>query len=261
MTASQLPGPATTAHGDPKAGPGLARHTVGLAGSLFQSITFMAPGAAVATSLAVGALYAGGACPCRAADHVAALVIAASIGQLARHLPSAGSIYTYPAQGLHPVVGFLVGWGYALITGLVGPIVNLLIGYFVATILNSEFGWDFQAMWLVFMLVPAALTALLGYYGVKLGTRFGIALGAFEILVFVVLSVCMLANAARGGLTLDVFTLKYATAKGFTGAPGLLGRLGLCIPGLHRVRGGGAPGRGGPMTPGGPCPGRSCFPA
>ena len=52
-----------------------------------------------------------------------------------------GSIYTYPAQGLHPVVGYLVGWGYAMITGLVGPIVNLLIGYFVGTILNTELGW------------------------------------------------------------------------------------------------------------------------
>jgi amino acid transporter len=223
MTASQLPGPATTTQGDAKVGPGLARHTVGLAGTLFQSITFMAPGAAVATSLAVGALYAGGALPLSVLlTMLAALVIASSIGQLARHLPSAGSIYTYPAQGLHPVVGFLVGWGYALITGLVGPIVNLLIGYFVATILNSEFGWNFEAMWLVFMLVPAALTALLGYYGVKLGTRFGVALGAFEILVFVLLSVWMLANAAPGGFTLGVFTLKYATAKGFTGMPGLL---------------------------------------
>jgi len=25
---------------------------------------------------------------------------------------------SYPAQGLHPVVGYLVGWGYAMITGL-----------------------------------------------------------------------------------------------------------------------------------------------
>jgi hypothetical protein len=54
-----------------------------------------------------------------------------------------------PAQGLHPVVGYLVGWGYALITGLVGPIVNLLIGYFVGTILHQEFGWPFKPMWIV----------------------------------------------------------------------------------------------------------------
>jgi amino acid transporter len=221
MTAAR---PAETAAPDSTASnTSLARHTVGLAGVLFQSVTFMAPGGAVATSLAVGALYAGGALPLSVLlTMIAAIVIAASIAQLARHLPSAGSIYTYPAQGLHPVVGFLVGWGYALIAGLVGPIVNLLIGYFVGTILNTEFGWNFRAMWLVFMLLSAALTALLGYRGVKIGTRFGIALGAFEILVFVLLSFWLLAHAAPGGLTLSVFTLKYATVKGFNGAPGLL---------------------------------------
>ena len=94
------------------AGAGLARQSVGLAGVVFQSVTFMAPGGSIATSLAVAAAYAGGALPLSVlVTLVAALIVGASIGQLARHLPSAGSIYTYPAQGLHPYVGFLVGWG------------------------------------------------------------------------------------------------------------------------------------------------------
>jgi amino acid transporter len=50
-------------------------------------------------------------------------------------------------------------------------------------------------MWITFMLVSAAVTALLGYRGVKLGTRFGVALGAFEIIVFVVLSIWMIVKA------------------------------------------------------------------
>jgi amino acid transporter len=205
-------------------GRGLARHAVGLPGVLFQSVTFMAPGGAVATSLAVGAVYAGGALPLSVLlTLAAALIIAMSIGQLARHLPSAGSIYTYPAAGLHPVVGFLVGWGYALVMGLGGPIVNLLIGFFVGTILNSEFGWNFTAMWLVFTLLSAALIAVLGYWGVKVGTRSGVVLGGFEMLVFIALSIWLFAHAVSGGLTLSVFTLKYATVRGFKGTTGLFG--------------------------------------
>jgi amino acid transporter len=224
MTAAETDGTTTPPVAGGGEGHGLAKRAVGLPGVVFQSVTFMAPGASVATSLAVGAVYAGGALPLSVLlTLAAALVIATSMGQLARHLPSAGSIYTYPAQGLHPVVGFLVGWGYALITGLVGPIVNLLIGYFMATMLNQEFGWNFKAMWIVFMLLPAALTALLGFRGVKLGTRAGIVLGAFEIAVFVALSIWMFAHAAPGGFTLSVFSLKYATVKGFTGTPGLIG--------------------------------------
>src|SRR5580692_7838228 len=201
----------------------LARHTVGLPGVLFQSVTFMAPGAAVATSLAVAAGFAGGAAPLSIVlTLIAAVIVASSIGQLAKHLPSAGSIYTYPAQGLHPAVGYLVGWGYAMITGLVGPIVNLLIGYFVGTILHTEFGWSFKAMWITFMLVAAALTALLGYRGVKLGTRFGVILGAFEIVVFVVLSIWMIVKAGASAQTLSVCTLKFATVKGYNGVSGLV---------------------------------------
>src|SRR6202012_5008906 len=138
MTAAETDGSTTSPVAAGGEGRGLAKRAVGLPGVGFQSVTFMAPGASVATSLPVGAVYAGGALPLSVLlTLIAALVIATSMGQLARHLPSAGSIYTYPAQGLHPIVGFLVGWGYALITGLVGPIVNLLIRYFVATELNA----------------------------------------------------------------------------------------------------------------------------
>jgi amino acid transporter len=192
---------------------------------VFQSVTFMAPGGSIATSLAVAAAYAGGALPLSVlVTLVAALIVGASIGQLARHLPSAGSIYTYPAQGLHPYVGFLVGWGYALITGLVGPIVNLLIGYFVGSELNAVAGWNFRATWIIFMLLPAVLTALSGYFGVKFGTRVGVVLGGLELLIFIALSIWMFAHAtASGSSVLDTFTLKYATVKGFSGASGLLG--------------------------------------
>ena len=203
-------------------GGGLARHVVGLPGVLFQSVTFMAPGAAVATSLSVGAAFAGGALPLSVLiTFVGAIVIAMSIGQLARHLPSAGSIYTYSAQGLHPTVGYLVGWGYAMITGLVGPICNLLIGYFVGTILNEELGWSFQATWIAFMLFSAVLIALLGYRGIRLSTWFGIILGAFEMLVFVLLSFWLIVHAGLSGNTFQVFTLKFATVRGFNGTSGL----------------------------------------
>jgi amino acid transporter len=201
----------------------LAKHVVGLPGVLFQSVTFMAPGGAVATSLAVGAIYAGGALPLSVLlTLIAAVLVALSMAQLARHLPSAGSIYTYPSQGLHPTIGFLVGWGYAMITGLVGPIVNLLIGYFVGTILNEEFGWDFRACWIGFMLTAMVLTALIGYRGVRLSTWFGVVLGAFEMLVFIALSIWLIAHAAPGGNTLEVFTLKYATVKGYHGLSGVV---------------------------------------
>jgi len=75
----------------------LARGAIGLREVMFQSITSMAPAGAVALSIAAGATYAGGALPLSVLALAGCLLAAGSIGQLAKHLPSAGSIYTYTA--------------------------------------------------------------------------------------------------------------------------------------------------------------------
>src|SRR5438874_12953895 len=91
----------------------LERNAVGLAPTLFQSITHMAPAAAVAFSIIVGVPYAGGSIPLAVLlALIACLLCAISIGQLAKHLPSAGGLYTYSSRGLHPYVGFRVAWGF-----------------------------------------------------------------------------------------------------------------------------------------------------
>jgi amino acid transporter len=103
-TGETVSGPAPAAHG-------LRRNAIGLREVLFQSITDMAPGAAIAASIPAGVAYAGGALPLSVLIAlVACLLSASSVGLLARELPSAGSLATYAARGLHPAVGFLTAW-------------------------------------------------------------------------------------------------------------------------------------------------------
>jgi amino acid transporter len=91
--------------------PGLRRGAIGLREVLFQSITDMAPGAAIAASIPAGAAYAGGALPLSVLFALIACLLSAScVGVLAREMPAAGSLATYAARGLHPAVGFLVAW-------------------------------------------------------------------------------------------------------------------------------------------------------
>ncbi|WP_405163104.1 APC family permease [Nocardia sp. NBC_01499] len=200
---------------------GLARGAIGLREVLFQSVTSMAPAGAVALSIAVGATYAGGALPLAVLlALVACLLVASSIGQLAKHLPSAGSIYTYPAEALHPMVGFLVGWGYALVEALIGPTTTILVGYLVGSVMHSEFDWPFTATWVVVMIAAAVLIALLNYRGVRVSAQVGTVLGLFEILVFLVLA-CWLVVKAGSGNTTSVFTLRFATVEGYHGFSGV----------------------------------------
>src|SRR3979411_3464091 len=116
----------------------LERNAVGLAPTLFQSIPHMAPAAAVAFSIIVGVPYAGGAIPLSVLlALVACLLVAISIGQLARHLPSAGGLYTYSSRGLGAPVGFLVAWGFMLAEPVVAPLLYLIFAHELAGTLIS----------------------------------------------------------------------------------------------------------------------------
>jgi len=182
----------------------------------------MAPAGAVALSIAAGARYAGGALPLSVLlALVGCLLAACSIGQLAKHLPSAGSIYTYPAESIHPAVGFLVGWGYALVEALIGPITMILFGYLVSSVTQTEFGWPFTTTWVIFMIAASLLIGALNYRGVQLSARTGTVLGAIEIAVFLVLAIWLIIRAGSGN-TFSVLTLHYATIKGYHGFSGIV---------------------------------------
>ena len=204
------------------AAPQLARNQVGLMAALFQSITSMAPGAAIAASVPLGAAFAGGALPLSVViAFIGILFTAASIGQLAKHIPAAGSVATYSAVGLWPPIGFLVGWAYAAVEVLIVPLVMLQLGYTVAGEWHSESASFPLGAWWVFMLAGTFLVCWLVYRGVHTSTSTGVWLGFVEILVFLVLSIVLVVKAGDHN-TLAVFTTKYANAKGFVGFSGVI---------------------------------------
>jgi amino acid transporter len=200
---------------------GLAREAIGLREVLFQSITHMAPAAAVAFSIIAGAQFGAGALPLAVIlALVACLLVAISIGQLAKHLPSAGGFSTYTARGLHPAFGFLVAWGYAFAEPFVAPLLYLIFGNVVAGVLQTEFGWSYDTWWVISAVVAAVVVFALGYLGVTISAGTGTVLGIFEIGVFAALALWLIVKAGSAN-TLSVFTTDHATVQGFTGFSGV----------------------------------------
>jgi amino acid transporter len=200
----------------------LERNAVGLMDVLFQSITSMAPGAAIAASIPLGAAFASGALPLSVSiAFIGMLFTAWSIGQLAKHIPAAGSVATYNAVGLAPWVGFLVGWAYAAVEVLIVPLVMLQLGYTVASEWNAEQSSFPTGLWWVFMTAGILLVCLLVYRGVRTSTRVGVVLGFVEIIVFLALAVVLVVKAGNHN-TLAVFTTHYANAEGYTGMTGVI---------------------------------------
>jgi amino acid transporter len=197
-------------------GRGLQPGAVGLVPVLFQSITHMAPAAAVAFSIIVGVPYAGGSMPLAVVlALVACLLVAVSVGQLARHLPSAGGLYTYNARGLGPTVGFLVAWGFMLAEPLVAPLLFLIFGNVISANLNAHFGTP-TWLWAPLVVAAAAVVWFLTYRGIRLSTGTGVALGLFEIAVFVLVALVLIGSAG-GRNTASVFAPQAGLGRVFPG--------------------------------------------
>jgi amino acid transporter len=193
-----------TAQSQDPASPSLARNAIGLPEVLFQSITHMAP--AVATALSIGAAtsFAGGITPLAVLfAMIAVLFTAYSMSELARHLPSAGGMYTYVGRGLGSFFGWLVAWGFALAEPLVMPLLLGGFGFYGAIFLSSYLGIEFEYAWVALAIACGLIVWWLTYRGIGLSTRTGIVLGVIEIAIFLLISTLLIVNADEN--TLNVF--------------------------------------------------------
>src|SRR6266550_378608 len=191
----------------------LQKDAIGLAPVLFQAITHMAPAAAVAFSIIFAVTYAGGATPLAVVlALIACLMVAISIGQLARHLPSAGGLYTYNSRGLHPTVGYFVAWGFMMAEPLVAPLLYLIFGNVLSVYLNSHFNTP-TWLWAPLAALAGAIVWVLVYRGIRISTEAGVALGAFEIVVFLALAITLII-AAGSNNTLSVFSPTTGNSSG-----------------------------------------------
>jgi amino acid transporter len=196
MTANERPAGA--------AAPSLERDAIGLPEVLFQSITHMAP--AVATALSIGAAtsFAGGITPLAVLfAMIAVLFTAYAMAQLAKHLPSAGGLFTYVDNGLGSFFGWLVAWGYALAEPLVMPLLLGGFGFYGAIFLSTYLGINFEYAWIALAVLCGLVVWFLTYRGVGVSTRTGVVLGIIEIAIFLLVSALLIVNASQN--TLNVF--------------------------------------------------------
>ncbi|HZD68099.1 MAG TPA: APC family permease [Actinomycetes bacterium] len=202
----------------------LEREAIGLREILFQAITHMAPAAGVAFAIPVGAAFAGGSLAFAVLLAVIGCSLTAlSLGQLSRHLPTAGSFYTYTSKALHPSIGFLAGWVYAFGEATVFPLCIALLGPVIAGTLNTEFGWS-ASLWWPWVALGCLTVFALGYFGIRISARTGTLLGAFEIAVFLVLGLTLVGKAGSGN-TIAIFSAKHANIPGFIGFSGVFAGL------------------------------------
>src|SRR5438067_3149897 len=191
----------------------LRGEAVGLPQVLFQSITHMAPGAAIAFSIFVSFQCPGPALPLSVLlALIGCTCVAGSIGQLAREMPSAGGLYTYVARALGPQAGFMVGWAYLLFQPLVAPLLFLIFAWTTKDMVSADhhgLHWHYTGQWWIWILLAAGIVFFLTYRDIRLSTQAGVVLGVFEITVFVALAAWMLISNGSD-LTVQTFNPTHA---------------------------------------------------
>jgi amino acid transporter len=223
MATGGVPVPSASGQAPGQAAAGeLRRGAVGFSGVLFQSITFMAPAIATAFSIPIGMEFGGGATPLAVIlALVASLFVASSVAQMAKHMPSAGSFYTYVSNSLHTGLGFLVAWAFELALMIGGVFLALQLGgIIIAGTFSADFGIS-PNLWWIWTGLGSILVFTLGYLGIRASTGAGQLLGAFEILVIFGLAVTLIAKAG-GHNTLQVFGTHLANNPKYRGFSGVI---------------------------------------
>ncbi len=187
-----------------KTSTGLRPNAIGLAGTLFQSVTMMGPAVAVAFAFVPGIANAGGSFPLAVVlALVGCILLALSIGQLAIYLPSAGGFYTYVSKGIGQSPGFIAGWLMIPVYLLFIPANLLVFGFIAEGFIQAEFNVDLP--WWIWAIALAVVMGVLTFLGIRISARTLVVLGTIEIAVFALLSFFLIGSAPDGN-TLQAFT-------------------------------------------------------
>lgn len=175
----------------------LHRGALGLVDVLFQAITHMGPSVSVVFLFPLIALNAGAAMPISLALAVlVGLVIANTVAEFSRYIPSSGGYFTFVGQGLGPRWGFLTAWSYFAYDPLTPPAVLGFLGFLMADILQTNTGINIP--WWVFGGAFILLVWGLTYRGIRISTRTAVIMGSLELLLVFALGVTFLIHPGPG---------------------------------------------------------------
>ncbi len=186
--------------------------SIGVADVLFQAITYMAPGVGLAFSIGIAVPISGATLPLSVVVALIACTFAAiAIGQLARHIPSAGGLYTYAAKGIGPRSGFLIGWFYLGFALTLPSSLGLLGGWFMNSFLSGK---GFDVAWWIWAALLMGSMFLLTFFDVRMSAKATIILGVIELAVLFALAVTMVASEPNS-------TIPFTPSEGANGWSGI----------------------------------------
>lgn len=192
---------ATTVDGEPGARriSELRGGSTGLGGAVVQSAALIGPAAGATAGFVFIASESGFASPfAMVVGMIFSLCLAVVIGEYARKLPAAGSFYNYLTHSFGAKAGFVTG---VMLFGAYILLLPFQLSFF------SSFTSDYLASqgvhiaWQWFAAALIVFTGVLTVTGLTPSLRVGLFFLAFEVIVFGLIAVIILAKGGAGGLS------------------------------------------------------------
>jgi amino acid transporter len=189
--------PVTAEVTNPTADPQLRRNALGLPELVFQGVTHIAPAANILFAFPIIALKAGPAMPLSfLLATIVCLLIANTVSQFSKYMPSSGGYYSFTTRGLGSRAGFMATWSY-LIYDFLGPAGTIgFLGYLLSDMVRTRFALDIP--WWSIALVAFAAIWILTRHGIRLSMRITALLGGLELLIMLALAITFLIHPGPG---------------------------------------------------------------
>jgi len=206
-TAEEVRRPIDTAPAAPPGEHRLRRDAVSLPGALAQSVSAMAPAMSGAFITYLAAIKAGGATPLAFLLATGScLLIGGVVSRFALRLPSAGSLYTYTADGLGSFWGFLTGCLFATATVLAAPAALAGFAVFTSLVMGNVGAPAVLGHWWAWFGFGLALYFLLSWFAIEISTRVQLVLTAATVAALLLLAAVIIGKGGAHGNTLAVFS-------------------------------------------------------
>jgi amino acid transporter len=191
----------------------LAKGTLRTWDAVAISISVLSPGMAMQLNTGGVAAVAGGSTPLAfLLGGIACLTLGIVVIGFTRQMAAAGYAYTYVSRSLGPRLGFLAGWLYFFGMAAFVPMTMAGVGWLLADVLGIDTKW-----WFPFFLVGMVLLVILSVVRISVTTKLQLLLGAFTILVLLVVDAIVTGKGGAHGQTLSAFSFSHTVSGGFHG--------------------------------------------
>ncbi len=187
------------------ADPGLRANSVGLPGAVIMSAAIMGPAVSTFFNPQFSTPFSGPATPfVYLVALVGVLITASGVIAMASVTPSAGSFYTYVAQGLGPRTGFVTGGLLFVAYALLPPIEIALIGSYLQQTIKQYFGLNIP--WVLISVIPWVVMTILALEGLRTSLRTSLILFGIEVAVVLLMALIVVLAGGNGGLSAHPLT-------------------------------------------------------